>query len=83
MDKMYKLITHPLSDTYTISIVGTQISFLPDPENTEYKEYLKWLEEGNEPLPPDPEPTPEPLTSQQKLEAAGLTIEELKELLGL
>jgi len=26
---------------------------------------------------------PEPLTAQQKLEAAGLTVEELKELLGL
>ena len=46
-------------------------------------EYLAWLEEGNEPLPPDPIPEPEPLTTQQKLEAAGLSIEELKELLGL
>jgi hypothetical protein len=24
-----------------------------DPANTDYQEYLKWLEEGNEPLPPD------------------------------
>ena len=46
-------------------------------------EYLAWLEEGNEPLPPDPTPEPESLTAQQKLEAAGLTIEELKELLCL
>ena len=46
-------------------------------------EYLKWLEEGNEPLPSDPIHEPEPLTPQQKLEAAGLSIEELKELLGL
>ena len=28
-------------------------------------------------------PEPEPLTAQQKLEAAGLTVEELKDLLGL
>jgi hypothetical protein len=83
MDRMYKLISHSLSDTYTISIVGTQISFLPDPENTEYKEYLKWLEEGNEPLPPDPIPEPESLTPEQKLAQSGLTVEELKELLGL
>jgi len=55
----------------------------PDPANTDYQKYLLWLEEGNEPLPPDPEPTPEPLTAQQKLEAAGLTVEELKDLLGL
>ena len=59
-------------------------AYIPfDPANTDYQQYLKWLEEGNEPLPPDPEPTPEPLTPQQKLEAAGLTVEELKELLGL
>jgi len=24
-----------------------------DPDNTDYQEYLKWLEEGNEPLPAD------------------------------
>ena len=55
----------------------------PDPANTDYQQYLLWLEEGNTPLPPDPEPELEPLTPQQKLEAAGLSIEELKELLGL
>lgn len=55
----------------------------PDPANKDYQEYLAWLEEGNEPLPPDPLPEPEPLTAQQKLEAAGLSIEELKGLLGL
>lgn len=48
-----------------------------------WEDYLCWLEEGNAPLPPDPIPEPEPLTAQQKLEAAGLTIEELKGLLGL
>lgn len=58
-------------------------SIPPDPANTDYQQYLKWLEEGNEPLPPDPIPEPEALTPQQKLEQAGLTVEELKELLGL
>jgi hypothetical protein len=29
-------------------------AFIPfDPMNTDYQEYLKWLAEGNEPLPPD------------------------------
>jgi hypothetical protein len=55
----------------------------PDPANTDYQQYLLWLEKGNTPLPPDPTPEPEPLTAQQKLEAAGLSIEELKGLLGL
>lgn len=67
-----------------------------DPDNSEYQKYLKWLDgyelqgmqwvktsDGNTPLPPDPTPEPEPLTPQQKLEAAGLSIEELKGLLGL
>lgn len=48
-----------------------------------WNEYLEWVAQGNIPLPPDPEPTSEPLTPLQKLEAAGLTIEELKGLLGL
>jgi hypothetical protein len=60
-----------------------QICICPGPGNVLYEEYLKWLEEGNTPLPPDPISEPEPLTPQQKLEAAGLSIEELKELLGL
>lgn len=29
-------------------------AFIPfDPANTDYQQYLKWLEEGNTPLPPD------------------------------
>jgi hypothetical protein len=29
-------------------------AYIPiNPENTDYQEYLKWLEEGNEPLPAD------------------------------
>ena len=59
-------------------------AFIPkDPGNRDYQEYLKWLAEGNTPLPaPEPEPVPV-LTTEQKLEAAGLTVAELKELFGL
>ena len=42
-----------------------------------------WLLEGNTPLPaPEPEPAPV-LTTEQKLEAAGLTVAELRELFNL
>jgi hypothetical protein len=32
---------------------GTMTSFLFDPANTDYREYLKWLEEGNAPIGAD------------------------------
>ena len=55
----------------------------PDPANTDYAAYLAWLEAGNTPEPaPEPEPVPEP-TPAEKLAAAGLTVDDLKALLGL
>jgi hypothetical protein len=30
---------------------GSMTSFLFDPANTDYQQYLKWLKEGNQPLP--------------------------------
>jgi hypothetical protein len=54
-----------------------------DPGNRDYREYLEWVEAGNTPEPaPEPEPIPV-LTTEQKLEAAGLTVAELKKLFGL
>jgi hypothetical protein len=62
---------------------GQKWSIPPDPANTDYTAYLAWVEAGNT---PEPAPIPEPpveLTPAEKLAASGLTVEELKGLLGL
>jgi hypothetical protein len=55
--------------------------------NTDYQAYLEWVAQGGVPEPaPEPEPEPEPvpeLTPAEKLAASGLTVEELKVLLGI
>ena len=76
-------MAYQLTNTETIKRLSDNAFIPPAIGNIDYQAYLAWISEGNTPLPPDPEPEPEPLTPQQKLEAAGLTVEELKELLGL
>ena len=79
---MYQLISSNLTGFQSVlRSDGWSIPF--DPANTDYQAYLAWLEAGNTPEPaPEPEPVPEP-TAAEKLAAAGLTVTELKELLGL
>lgn len=47
------------------------------------QEYLAWLAEGNTPNPYIPPPPPPELTPAEKLAAAGLTVDDLKSLLGI
>jgi hypothetical protein len=79
---MYQLTT---SNSIKLTLPTGGIMFLPPQNNgtPEWREYQAWLEAGNTPEPaPEPEPAPV-LTTEQKLEAAGLTVAELKELFGL
>lgn len=54
---MYKILKDHLGNEYGVVIekdgVRTSIPF--DPANTDYQEYLKWITEGNQPLPADGE----------------------------
>lgn len=55
----------------------------PDTANRDYREYLEWVDAGNEPEPAPAPPAPPVLTTEEKLNAAGLTVAELRELFGL
>ena len=45
---MYKLSKNPNI------VIKNENTFIPfDPANTDYQAYLKWLDEGNTPLPAD------------------------------
>ena len=76
-------MTYQLTTSTSIIRLSDGAFIPPDPGNRDYAAYLAWVEEGNM---PDPAPVPEPapvLTTEQKLNAAGLTVAELKELFGL
>lgn len=51
---MYKLIKNPITGEINIVQRLSDTAFIPmSPDNTDYQAYLKWLEDGNEPLPAD------------------------------
>lgn len=76
-------MTYQLTSGYIILRLADNTSIPPDPANTDYAAYLAWLDEGNTPEPaPGPAAAPV-LTASEKLAAAGLTVAELRELLGL
>lgn len=57
---MYKQVFNPFKkqvDSVLIERSDGSASFIPfDPANTDYQEYLRWLELGNTPKPADNQP---------------------------
>ncbi len=48
----YKLFKDPITNAENITVIkkdnyGGEFSIPFDPENTDYQEYLKWVDEGN------------------------------------
>lgn len=55
---MFKLKNDPLSGGVAGVFRLADNAFIPfDPANTDYQEYLKWVAEGNTPLPADEQGT--------------------------
>ena len=82
-DFSYQIINDSINDA-PVAVKrsdGWQIPINPD--NSDYREYLLWLDKGNTPEPAEVRTLPPPLTAEEKLARAGLTVDELKELLGL
>jgi hypothetical protein len=53
---MYKLIKNLKNEVSSVNKTceNNVILSIPfDPDNTDYQQYLKWVEEGNTPLPAD------------------------------
>lgn len=49
---MYKLMKHIDGEDMAMVMRVADRAFIPfDPANTDYQQYLKWLEEGNVPTP--------------------------------
>ena len=67
----------------SIGIRGQSVSIPPDPANVDFATYLTWVAAGNTPEPAPILEPPVPLTPAEKLAASGLTVSELKTLLGL
>ena len=76
-------MTYTLTSSTTIRRDVDNVFIPADEANTDYQAFLAWVAEGNTPNPYIPPPEPAPLTPQEKLAAAGLSVDELKTLLGL
>jgi hypothetical protein len=76
-------MTYQLTTSDTILRLSDGAFIPPDPANVDYAAYLEWVAAGNMPEPAPMVAPPVPLTPAEKLAASGLTVDELRELLGL
>jgi hypothetical protein len=54
---MYKLSLAYMGKQNSVIRLNDNATIPFDPANTDYQEYLRWLAEGNQPLPADEEQT--------------------------
>ena len=76
-------MTYQLTATDCILRLADNAFIPPDEANTDYAAYLAWVAAGNMPEPAPIVAPPAPLTPAEKLARSGLTVAELKELLGI
>jgi hypothetical protein len=73
---------YQLTDSAVVRLADN--AWIPaEPKNCDFQAYLEWVGEGNTATPAAVPPTPVELTPAEKLAAAGLTVDELRALLGL
>ena len=84
---MYKLVYDIVPDDTIQTVIRlSDMVYIPfENANSDYQTYLAWVSEGNKPFPADivSSVTSAPLTPQEKLAAAGLSVDDLKTLLGI
>jgi hypothetical protein len=60
------MMTYTLTEWSHIIVRDADQAHIPtDPDNTDYQEYLKWLDEGNQPTPYTPPPASKETKSQR------------------
>lgn len=70
-------------NNYAIGMDGSTISIPSDPNNADYQMVMLWVGAGNTIRPYVAPPEPEPLSIEQKLQILGLSVDDLRVVLGI